>query len=142
MVLEVGAVAAWLLVIDGRGSRGVGGGGARELRLTEECMGTRRKRADHDLPVPHSTEQNVNAPGYDESVCIEYDVYSRTYIYRTRARCGDPIAELHHTHTKTRQQIYILYCIYVCTRKKAPAHMQKSFILFLFFIDNNKNFLL
>lgn len=31
-------------------------------RSRKECMGTRRKRADRDLPVPHSTNAKASSP--------------------------------------------------------------------------------
>lgn len=31
-------------------------------RGRKECMGTRRKRADRDLPVPHSTNAKASSP--------------------------------------------------------------------------------
>jgi hypothetical protein len=31
-------------------------------RGSKECMGTRRKRVDRDLPVPHSTNTKVSSP--------------------------------------------------------------------------------
>lgn len=40
-----------------------GRGNAEEgERGRKECMGTRRKRADRDLPVPHSTNAKASSP--------------------------------------------------------------------------------
>lgn len=36
--------------------------GRRNGRGSKECMGTRRKRADRDLPVPHSTNAKASSP--------------------------------------------------------------------------------
>lgn len=44
--------------------------GRRNGRGSKECMGTRRKRADRDLPVPHSTNAKASSP--DSSRLFEF----------------------------------------------------------------------
>lgn len=45
-----------------KGGRESGRENARSERGSKECMGTRRKRADRDLPVPHSTNAKASSP--------------------------------------------------------------------------------
>lgn len=53
---------------DGREARDERERGRRGERGSKECMGTRRKRADRDLPVPHSTNAKASSRALLSSV--------------------------------------------------------------------------